>query len=518
MGAGAVSGEPGKLKPLSAAAQPPRGLRDPLDGRRPELELSLKVSPPESSGGRLPWLVLSVWAVAAVVATYIRPGELLEFALIGCAGLCAWDLIGSCEGRRHKLTAVLLFFVPLLNTWPVRTTYAHIEGLGAAAYLLAPSSLVAVLAFAFVTRFGRRGSRTAALPLALCAVAVAAAIVSSIASRDPAAAAAAAWLALIAPIGVAAAVARAARTTPQGWVIVAAPALASLVPAAMGIAAYMISFGLPLSLDELREGKGLMHRTGLVQEITFGNVAHLATFALLMLPSAVTASLSKALPRMARVGAAASAFALLAALALVYSRAAVIMLAGVLLVAALMIAWRFSERKHRFAVLILALSVAATAPVVAALGWSSLVSSDGASGGQIQADTSVHVRVDAIRAGLQIFDGHRLGVGSEQYPVYDPVHTAPHSLLVRLLAENGVLGGAAFVLILACIGTAGRSLTTGLSNDEWLLRIGCFLGTSGFLAYGLVAGAPLAIGPVAVWSLLLGAQLGILLSQREVNP
>ena len=39
-------------------------------------------------------------------------------------------------------------------------------------------------------------------------------------------------------------------------------------------------------------------------------------------------------------------------------------------------------------------------------------------------DPSVNVRANAIRAGLDVFDDHPLGVGSAQYAAYDP--STPH--------------------------------------------------------------------------------------------
>ena len=466
----------------------------------------------------LPWLALGGWLALSATAEYLRPGELLEFGLVGIAGAAAWTLVRTLPSRRLQLMAALVFLVPLLNTWPTRAALAQIESAGAASYLLAPGSLLAVLLV--VVAPVRWRSRPAAFPLLFASLVAAAAVMSSIASGDLTSAASSAWVALLAPTAVGLAVAGAALDSRMRWTVVAVMALAGLVPAAMALVAYVVSFSTPLSVDDLIEGKRLMARTGLVQEVTFGNVAHLTAFALLVAPVAAVTAFARSLPLVARAGAAVSAALLTCAVFLSFSRAGFFALALVLVVAAGLVALRgFQERSSRaFA---LALILAAAAVPVAALGASRVEATPtGRTGGGAPTqgfgeDSSADFRWSSIRSGLSVFEDNLLGVGSERYALYDPEHTAPHSLFVRVLAETGVLGGAAFVALLLLLCGSLRWLVHPSSDDEWLLRLGCTLGVGGFLAYAMVAGAPLAIGAVNAWAMLLAVQVGLLLSGQR---
>jgi hypothetical protein len=466
----------------------------------------------------VPWIALSLWAGAALISTALRPGELLEFGLVGLAGLGAWQVIRRAESRRLQVTATVLFFVPLLNTWPARAFYAQIDNLGVVAYILSPSSLLALLIVA-VAPWQRRFP--AAMPLAIALLLVAAVLVSTAVSSDRPAAATSAWLALILPLCVAAAVAVSATTTSARWTLLIPPGLASLVPAAMGITAWAISFGIPSSFDDVVAAKTLLYRTGLLQEVTFGNVAHLSAFGLLMAPLAAMATLATTLPTAARACAAASAALLVIATIAVYSRAAILVCAGMLAVSATLVASRL-WRERRTEAVTAAILLGATAVAVGSLGWSSLnpefETADNGSAVRPPPQTSVEFRMDAIRTGLRLSGEHPLGVGSGQYANYDPVHTSPHSLLLQLFVENGVLGGASCLVLLVALCLAiVRFTRVPIETDEWLLRVGCALGTGGFLVFGLIAGAPLALGAVAVWSLLLAVQIGILFSRPEAR-
>src|SRR5207249_58005 len=104
--------------------------------------------------------------------------------------------------------------------------------------------------------------------------------------------------------------------------------------------------------------------------------------------------------------------------------------------------------------------------------------------------------------GTAVFAEHMpWGVGSGQYDVYDPAHTASHSLLVQVLVEDGLIGAAGLVLVYIFVLREGaRMLRRNIySLDNAALRWACLLGAGSFLLQGLIAGVPLAIGSVAVW-------------------
>jgi hypothetical protein len=463
----------------------------------------------------MPWLALAAWLLLSAAADYLRPGELLEFGLVGVAGISASTLVRTLDSRRLQILAGLLFLLPLLNTWPPRALLAQLEDLGSVSYVLAPGSLLALLIVIIAPI--RTGTWPSALQLLFVVLVSAAAVTSSFASGAFGTAAGSAWVGLLAPTAVGLTVAAVATDVRTGWAVVAVPAVAALVPAAMGLVAYVISYGAPLSIDDLIVGKRLLTRTGLVQEVTFGNVAHLAAFALLVGPPAAAAALSRTLPFAVRVCAAASAALLACALLLSFSRAGFLAAALVSSVAALLVGLR-AWQQRRPGLLAVAAALATLPPLVTSLAWAP-VEPDQPSGtssevlSRLGEDASSDIRLNALRSGLEIFGDHPLGVGAGRYALYDPVHTSPHSLFMRMLAETGVVGGAAFVVLLVLACGSLRAFGRALSDDEWLLRLGCTLGAAGFMAYGVIAGAPLALGAVNIWSLLLAVLLGVQLSR-----
>jgi O-antigen ligase len=130
----------------------------------------------------------------------------------------------------------------------------------------------------------------------------------------------------------------------------------------------------------------------------------------------------------------------------------------------------------------------------------------------VASDPSERQRIDAIRQGTTVFAQHMpWGVGSGQYDVYDPAHTASHSLLIQILVEDGMLGAAGLVVVCVFVLREFARLLRRNSDslDSAALRWACFLGAGSFLLQGLLAGAPFAIGSVAVWASLLWLLLAL---------
>jgi hypothetical protein len=453
----------------------------------------------------------------------LRPGELLEFGLIGAAGLLAWHVVGAGRSWRARSIGWLLFTVPLLNTWPARAFVAQIDSLGDATAIVAPATLIGLLVVLLASGSRPVGSRLAATVGGLF---VLSALVSTAVSDDRGSAAALAWLGLVLPVAVAAVLASGKRTLRERWAFVAAPAIAALVPAAMGLTAFYLAFGLPRGLQDFIDAEAALYRPGIVQELTFGNIAHLAAFSLLAMPVAAVAAFSPVLPTPARAGSAVSAVLLVAALFIAVSRAAFVVLSLMLAAAAVLAATRLWRHSTAAVAVSGALAVAAAGSLwvgqVALAGEPSAPEQPREVGAGEEllstGDYSIAFRANAVRRGLDVFEANPLGVGSGEYAAHDPVHTAPHSLAVLLLAENGVLGGLALGALLFLLAvSAWRLLTYTLPMEEWLLRAGCLLGAFGFLGFGVLAGTPLTVGPVATWSLLLACQIGSLLCSESAN-
>ena len=120
-------------------------------------------------------------------------------------------------------------------------------------------------------------------------------------------------------------------------------------------------------------------------------------------------------------------------------------------------------------------------------------------------DPSAVARFDAAETGLTIArEALPWGIGSSRYPAYDPVHTAPHSLWIEIFAELGVLGLTALALIAAAVASAAWwLLRRPRIGSEELVVGSAAAGAAAFLGHGLAAGAPLAVGRVNVWAVML---------------
>lgn len=464
---------------------------------------------------------LSVWLLATGVATAIRPGELFEMSLIGGAGAVAWGMLASHPYEpRVRAAAALTLALPLVNTWPARAWVATIDEAPALAQLLlAPSTLVIA---AFVALAPWRLHARPALPytLAACAL-VAAAALSSILSDHPGSALVATLHTHGLPAALGLTVATCVLTSRDGWALLVLGAVGAAVPACVGAAAYTVSFGVPLSGAELIEAKMALARPYLFQDLTFGNVGHLAALVVLTLPGATLGSVRPGVPRWLRAASAVAAAALLAVLVLTGSRSA-LAVAGVELACLSAVLLAFHRQQQALAPLAGIALVGAV--VLSADVWKSYsalaphLTGDGVIG-LSSTEASTTTRLDALGAGLRVaLENLPFGVGTGQYGAYDVVYTAPHSLVVQLLAENGIVGALAFGAVAALLLVDGRQglRQNGRADlDRFLLRAACLVGALGFLLHSMAAGAPLALGQVNVWATLLWLQIGIVASLRR---
>ncbi len=471
--------------------------------------------------------LVCVWLLAVVGSAILLPGETLELALLGIAATAAWLEVRDAGWDRFQVVVgVAVFAVPLLSTWPARKWQAGVSRLPAP--LDAVFNLHALLVLAALVAGGRLGTarlRRARRPLlvalgllVLGALAGAAANASRSALGD-------AWIGILVPIALGLAVAGAVRSARDGWRYVALAVTSALVPCGVGIAAYVLSFGVPSSGGDLVFGKLALFRPLLFQDVTFGNVDHFADVVLLLLAPAALALTERALSIRIRIVIFAATIGLLAVLFLVLSRSALTFAFLSLAMAA-----AYAARPHCWqslispvAAAVVVLAVAATPAVSRSIG-SLLPGGSGPSSATSQTapavDTSETMRVDAIKTGLRVARHHLpFGVGSGRYPAYDPVHTAPHSLFVQVFAEDGVLGAlglAALVLVLvvdAVILLFDRRRPPAVV----LLQVACAAGSLAFLADAVSSGAPLALGQLNVWPLLLALLVGAWQGVRKLD-
>lgn len=505
----------------------------------------------------LPWLVAIAWLAFLAAIAILKPGELLELVVLSAAGSVAWYVASRGSGVA-AIVAMVLFAVPLIDTWPARVLQLAPDRLPVPLpAFLSVVSLLAALAIIAV----RPNLRSLPIPLLVLGTPLLlAGALSAIAAQNHRDALGQAWLGFAVPIGLGLLVASRRPT----WTTATTLLLGLATPAIVGIAAYMLSFGVPLSGADLVRAKVELYRPHLFQELTYGNVGHIADLALMMLPLAVLAPVAWWRDRLMRIVSMAVALVILIVIVLVLSRStlvvALLMLAGVASLLAIRGQWGAVAPAAGVAIIIFILVLpdvrglyggilptagvalehvaqspspyaqatptntpVTTTPVPSASPVASATPKPTAGPVTVvgsASDTSTSDRIGAIRQAISIAARHALlGVGTGQYARLDPAQTAPHSLLVLLVVENGVLGGLGLVLLLAVL--SARLLRLAWSGDMdngALLQVGALAGAFGFIVKGIVAGVPLVLGTIDVWAASLWALVAIGMASPDPTP
>jgi hypothetical protein len=473
-------------------------------------------------------VLFGVWLAAVVAVAVARPGELLEVAMVGVAGAAAWELVvaRTLLTPLQGATVAACFALPLTNTLPARKYDSLIERLPVALTVALSLLTLLLVAVALVGRRELRGWSVPRLLIAAGACLVAGGVVAALLSVSRLDSLSAAWFQLVGPALLALLVFRAARAAAGAWAMLDVLWLAATVPAVVGIAAYVSTFGFPTSGDDLVAGKIQLYRPFLFQDVTFGNVDNTAPFVLLVLPLAVVCAARTRVATAHRIAAAAASLLLGALLLLTLSRASVLLALVELAVlgVVLMVAAR-PRAAGAVAVAVCACMVIAVGTSAssrqAILGALSGTTAGATSGSQHLGDPSVEDRRAAIRTGLRVARRHLpQGVGPGLFARYSPRYTAAHSLPVQTLAEDGVLGAAGLALLLAFVAVALLDLVRGRrssSRELLLARIAALGGSTGFLLAGIVVGVPLALGQDFVWSGVLAVLVGVLAGLHGVR-
>ena len=145
----------------------------------------------------VPWLALGLWTLAEVAVAVVRPGELLELALMAVAGVAVWPLILDRRARPADIAiGATAFAAPL----PRYVAGAELHGASRVQHaplplaLLAPSSLLVLAAAALVLRERAGAARPPLLASAGAALLLLGGAIASAASAHPQAALADWWL------------------------------------------------------------------------------------------------------------------------------------------------------------------------------------------------------------------------------------------------------------------------------------------------------------------------------------
>jgi hypothetical protein len=515
------------IEPESNTIVPASGLRVKVLNARARADRALAIQ----------LALLGAWLIGYAVLAAARPGELLEWALIGVAGA-----VVACQRALYvvpvlTLAVIAAFAAPLENVWPVRTfdvAAAHAPLIPGVVGNL-PSLLLAV---ALLLPSARRALRSA--PLVLIAPAgflVIGGLVATVLATNFRSAVQAWLVGLVVPAGWGLLVAGIVRSERQGWLVLGSAVAAAIVPLYIAVAAYLLEFGTPESSNDLLRNKFELVRPHLIQDAVLGNVGHLADLAIVVLPAAALGLSARAVVRPVRLACGTVVCGISLVLVLILERVALVL--GLMSLAVLLAIAAGRRTRGALALgvaFLLVFFVAVTQPVRSyvgsAVGFSSPVvqvpgtaSSGGAGAGAgagaagtpgvETSDASTEMRASAIGEALHLYKEHPAGLGPGQYATYDPVHTAAHSLPVQLLAEDGPLALLGFVMLLGIVvfelvRVSREILRT--STPATYLRLAAGGGALLFLTEATVTGSQLAAGGLNIWGVLLWLQVGVVVA------
>jgi O-antigen ligase len=468
----------------------------------------------------------SVWLVATVAVLVVRPGEVLELGAVGAVGYVGFEVL---QVRRIELpiatAAAACFAAPLLYAWPVRSFEEHqLPGAGGAFTSL--GSILPLAALVAVAGWKRADFRDAPLVLAVgVAVLAGAGIASSIAATHAESAFANAWLVYGTPICLGLAIFASAQEIRDVRLYLEMVVLGGLPQLVVAIAAFVVDFGVPTSPNDLVTAKAALFRPHLIQDQALGNVGHLSDLCLaLLLPATIIACGKRVHPPL-RAVAGATTLAALTVLVLVLSRSAIA-------VAVLVLAGAFTGmlRQARSFVGMTASATAALALLAISVApavrhsYESLVPSttraspttqvgNGTAGGE-----STRFRLDAQRTAWDIARAHMpWGVGTGEYALYDPVHTAPHSLPLQALSEMGIFGFVGWLLVAAYAVWRGALTIIRRQAAWWPEEFAAAGSVLAVLLHGTIAGFTLRLGHDNTSALVLWIGLGCLAAVERIG-
>jgi hypothetical protein len=478
--------------------------------------------------------LLGGWLLGYVVLAVERPGELLEWALIGAAGAVLASQRAIYGTPALALACLAAFAAPLENVWPVRTfevATAHVPLLPDVAGNVPSLLLVVALALPSCRRALRRAPRLLAVPAGLVVVG---GLIATIFAADFRSALQAWLVGLVVPAAWGLLIAGVVRSERDAWLVLGAAVSAAVVPLFVGVAAYVLEFGVTASPNQLMRNKFFLVRPHLIQDAVLGNLAHFGDLAILVLPAAALGLSARTLAPHARLACATAVLGVSLVLVLILERVAIVLglagLAGLLAIAVGRRTWSAVALALAF---LLVLSVAVRQPVRGYIGSAvgvgssvvkvsgvpvpagpstpGVVASPGTTGG-LTKDTSTEMRAGAVSEAWHLYRGHPIGLGPGQYPAYDPVHTAAHSLPVQLLAEDGPLALVGFIVLFAIVVVELLRLLRGYltrSAAAPYLRLAALGGALLFLTEATVTGSQLAVNEINLWGLLLWLQIAI---------
>jgi hypothetical protein len=287
--------------------------------------------------------------------------------------------------------------------------------------------------------------------------------------------------------------------------LVMAVALGALVMFVRGLAAYLAEFGIP-DLQTILWSRYDTVRIAGFERATVGNVTHMGSYVVLILPTLMIALVALTLGRLARSLIALTIVLGLANLILAGSRAGML----VLVLMSAIIAFRYFSRSTLL--WIGTAGAAAIALLVAlqqGLGDSVLLERF-APVANNHADGSIDERLQSMIVGWQVFVENPLfGVGPAMSHLHN-TFSIPHQSILHQLSELGIVGGTAFIwLNVVVIGTFGSAALSGSLSRAAAVRLMWLIGPSAWLIIGLAAGIVFNLSLALLWVGIAHAMLAL---------
>lgn len=270
--------------------------------------------------------------------------------------------------------------------------------------------------------------------------------------------------------------------------------LGGLVMFVRGARAYYAEFGIP-DLTTILWSRYQVARIEGFEAATVGNVTHMGSYVVLLLPMLIIALVTLTPGRVQKALIWATLVLGLANLVVAGSRAGML----VMFVMCAIIAYCFASRRT---LIRLGLASAAFAAVVAVSGFAASDSEiverlvPGAAG---HADGSVTERLDSMVVGWNVFlDNPLFGVGPEMSQHHN-IYGIPHMSLLHQLSEIGLFGGLAFIWLNFVVLDAFRRAAVQASRGRGSFELPWLIGPAAWLIMGLFSGIVFNMSPALVW-------------------
>lgn len=287
--------------------------------------------------------------------------------------------------------------------------------------------------------------------------------------------------------------------------LVLAVALGALVMFVRGGVAYHAEFGIPDQQTLLWSRYDTIRIAG-YERATVGNVTHMGSYVVLILPMLTIGLITLSLGRLSKIIIALTIVLGLANLIIAGSRAGMAALA----VMGAIIAFRYASRRSLLwfgaaGAVALALLIALEAG-----SSNSMIVERFAPAAGGHSDGSIDERLQSMVIGWHVFLANPLfGVGPAMSEYYN-TFSIPHQSILHQLSELGVVGGAAFVwLNVVVLAAFCRAVFSGSVMGVGSVRLMWLIGPAGWLFVGLTAGIVFNMSLALIWVGIANAMLAL---------